>query len=273
MPLVHSKSPGAFKTNVKTLMGEIGKSPHVQSREQALAVAYETKRRAGRAVGGALPKVSGSGPKISIPKPIAPFKPASTSPPFFERAEARSLGFSRPNLGALKAGGGGLAPAPMPWQARQAAEGLAHTGPILSAVPGRTDSHSMAVPSGSYVIPAETVSHLGQSNTLAGMKVLHNMFGPTGPYGAGAATTMRKGPGAPPPPRAMSDSGGARGKGTGAPVDVMTAGGEYVVPPDVVARIGGGNLDRGHETLDKLIMKWRQDHIRTLKTLKPPAKS
>jgi len=51
MPLVHSKSKPAFKKNVETLMGEVGKSPHVQSRAQALAIAYETKRR-GRADGG-----------------------------------------------------------------------------------------------------------------------------------------------------------------------------------------------------------------------------
>ena len=47
MPLDHSKSPGAFRTNVSTLMHDVGKSPHVQSREQALAIAYNTARRAG----------------------------------------------------------------------------------------------------------------------------------------------------------------------------------------------------------------------------------
>lgn len=46
MPLIHSKSAKAFKKNVGTLMGEVGKSPHVQSQKQALAIAYETKRRA-----------------------------------------------------------------------------------------------------------------------------------------------------------------------------------------------------------------------------------
>lgn len=45
MPLVHSKSDKAFKRNVRTLMRDVGKSPHVQSRRQALAIAYATKRR------------------------------------------------------------------------------------------------------------------------------------------------------------------------------------------------------------------------------------
>jgi hypothetical protein len=57
MPLVSGSSPGAFKQNVRTLMGEIGKSPHVQSREQALAIAYAKQRR-GRAAGGGTPKVT-----------------------------------------------------------------------------------------------------------------------------------------------------------------------------------------------------------------------
>lgn len=55
MPLDKSGTKQAFKSNVKTLMGEVGKSPHVQSRKQALAIAYATKRRAGRADGGEVP--------------------------------------------------------------------------------------------------------------------------------------------------------------------------------------------------------------------------
>lgn len=46
MPLKKSASKAAFKSNVKTLMGEVGKSPHVQSRAQALAVAYSEQRAA-----------------------------------------------------------------------------------------------------------------------------------------------------------------------------------------------------------------------------------
>lgn len=52
MPLIHSGSKHAFDTNVSTLMHDVGKSPHVKSREQALAIAYSTQRRAGKAAGG-----------------------------------------------------------------------------------------------------------------------------------------------------------------------------------------------------------------------------
>ena len=57
-----------------------------------------------------------------------------------------------------------------------------HTGEIQSGVPGRTDHLPMHVPDGSYVVPAEEVSHLGEGNTQAGFKVLRRVF--TGdPYG------------------------------------------------------------------------------------------
>ena len=43
MPLNKSKSKKAFKANVEKLIPEIGKSPHVQSKAQALAIAYSIK--------------------------------------------------------------------------------------------------------------------------------------------------------------------------------------------------------------------------------------
>lgn len=53
MPLEKSSSSKAFNTNVKTLMNDVGKSPHVKSKAQALAIAYETQREAkGHAYGG-----------------------------------------------------------------------------------------------------------------------------------------------------------------------------------------------------------------------------
>jgi hypothetical protein len=46
MPLIHSASKKARQKNVKTLMHEVGESPHVQSRKQAIAIAYSEQRRA-----------------------------------------------------------------------------------------------------------------------------------------------------------------------------------------------------------------------------------
>lgn len=46
MPLLHSSSKKARERNTKTLVGEIGSSPHVQSVKQAVAIAYSEQRRA-----------------------------------------------------------------------------------------------------------------------------------------------------------------------------------------------------------------------------------
>lgn len=230
MPLQRSSSDSAFRTNVKTLMGEIGKSPHVQSREQALAIAYSLKRR-GKADGG-------------------------------------GLGF-----GLLKPPGRGSI-------LRNEARAMMHAGPIMSAVPGRTDRHNMKLASGAYVMPAQAVSHLGQNNTMAGFKVLNSMFGPGSALHT-QAQRIAHGPGAPPTAptprgsfaRGGGDNGGARGEQAGAPVDVVTAGGEYVIPPSIVAAVGGGDISHGHNVLDAWVNGIKQEHIRTLKKLPGPAKS
>ncbi len=208
MPLIKSSSPGAFKQNVRTLMGEVGKSPHVQSRQQALAIAYATRRRK-RALGGKLT------PGESMPH-------ASMKSPF-------------------------------------------HVGPILSAVPGRTDHHAISVPAGAYVFPADHVNSLGQGNSVAGLAKLHARF-PTShmPHGPGPPTPKMAGLG--------SSAGGARG-GLGDPVDIAAAGGEFIVQPHHVLKIGKGSLKRGHEALDREVLEQRKRHIKTLRKLPPPAKS
>jgi 8-oxo-dGTP pyrophosphatase MutT (NUDIX family) len=61
-----------------------------------------------------------------------------------------------------------------------------HSGPIHSSVAGRTDHLPITVESGSYVLPADSVSHIGESNTLAGFKVLRRMFGGE-PYGGSSS--------------------------------------------------------------------------------------
>jgi hypothetical protein len=152
---------------------------------------------------------------------------------------------------------------------------MVHSGPIQSIVPGRTDHHPMSVASGSYVINADTVSHIGQNNSNAGQAILSHMFGGSGPYGMGRDMATRSGHGMPAASkmRMRSDVGGARGEGRSGPVEINAAGGEFVVPPEVVARIGQGDVARGHEILDKWMEKTRKEHIRTLQRLPGPAKS
>jgi hypothetical protein len=168
-----------------------------------------------------------------------------------------------------RAAGGQLKPAS--WQTRSEARGMLHSGPIMSAVPGRTDRHNMKVGAGSYIVPADVVSHLGQNNSAAGMAVLNHMFSQS-PYG-GKPMAMARGKGAPAPPKPMRTStGGSRGEGSPEPVEIITAGGEYTIPPEVVTSIGGGDMDHGHKILDEWVLSTRKQHIKTLRKLPKPAK-
>ena len=349
MPLIHSKSDDAFKKNVSTLMGEVGKSPHVQSREQALAIAYSTKRR-GKADGGSVdpdvqkimddnkmrnlvhfylgkPQGRAEGGDVATPTgrqqlrdELSKGKAAyeSTLPksnivlpmPMLENA-IKLRGFAmggmpqqmpqqqgiqpmmqgaRPPMGGMlpQMPPGGMPPRPMPpmpprrfalggapapWFVRNEARSMVHSGPVMSAVPGRTDKHNVNVATGSYVLPADHVSSMGQGNTQAGFATLGKMFG----------RPMAIPHGHPPPtprfaPMKMagfgkkSDEGGSRGSDAGGPVPIVVAGGEYVIPPEKVAEIGGGDLKRGHEVLDHWVKTNREKHIKTLKGLPAPAK-
>lgn len=57
-----------------------------------------------------------------------------------------------------------------------------HKGPIHSSVAGRTDHLPMHVESGSYVIPADIISAMGEGNSMAGFKVAKSIFSIKGPY-------------------------------------------------------------------------------------------
>jgi hypothetical protein len=180
-----------------------------------------------------------------------------------------------------KASGGALTS--KPWYVRQAARQpvmphAPHIGPIHSSVPGRTDKLPMNVKSGSYVIPADIVSGLGEGNSSAGHKILHQMF-MSAPYGADIA----KMPSTAKMPKGMKmmmpkfAKGGISGFPSEADRDahhvpIIAAGGEFVIPPDVVREIGKGDMEAGHRKLDEFVVKHRQKLIKTLKKLPGPAR-
>lgn len=119
--------------------------------------------------------------------------------------------------------------------------GRVHTGPILQrADGGRTDTVPMDVPAGSYVIPADIISALGEGDTAAGMKSVSQMFGPHDEKGA---------------------------KET---VPIIAAGGEFVLSPSQVARIAGGDMSKAHAMLDQWVKATRAKHIETLANLPGP---
>jgi len=151
---------------------------------------------------------------------------------------------------------------------RGAAIGLSRQGIIKSTVPGRTDKLNLNVPSGSYVIPADIPSALGQGNTTAGGAILDRMFN-KGPYGmnlprakSGSRVGRRK--------ASLSTQSFAEGGDVGQITPIIAAGGEYMVHPETVAGLGNGDMDLGHSILDSFVKQVRAKHINTLKNLKPP---
>lgn len=144
-------------------------------------------------------------------------------------------------------------------------------GMIRSPIAGRTDRIPLKVRAGSYVIPADVVSGLGQGNSMSGGNALNKLFG-MGPYGASMSGSPRVG-GNQKGPRGVSSGFADGGATPGEPVDIVAAGGEFVVPPEVVMQQGGGDLDHGHNILDELVKQVREKTIRQLRNMPGPKQS
>lgn len=168
-------------------------------------------------------------------------------------------------------------------------------GVIASEIPGRTDKIPMSPAAGSYVIPADVVSGLGQGSTLAGARALDEMLH-SGPYGTRLPTARARDT-IPRPPAAPREGGTSRTTYTPAfasggmtprkplkiaktgdtpgGVPIIAAGGEYVVDSNIVKNhpmLGNGSMARGHGILDALVKHARAQHIKTLKSLPGPKK-
>ena len=146
---------------------------------------------------------------------------------------------------------------------------LTHTGPLHSSVAGRTDHLPSQVPNGSFVLPADIVSALGEGNTMSGFKAAKRMFegakrhfgglpyaGGNGPYGQSGG------------PYGMADGGNAQSADQAVPVAV--AGGEHVLAPHEVAFAGMGDNEAGHKALTAFVLRQRAKLIKDLKGLAPP---
>ena len=147
--------------------------------------------------------------------------------------------------------------------------GKIHVGAIRSPVAGRTDHLNMHVRSGSYVIPADIISSMGEGNTEAGFKVAKNIFSQPF-YGSAKA-----GDGLPYTGGGLPYGVPAVRRAEGGSVDsvpIVAAGGEYVISPEDVVRIGHDNMDDGHKILDEFVKKQRARTIALLKKLPGPKK-
>ena len=145
-----------------------------------------------------------------------------------------------------------------------------HTGPIHSSVAGRTDHLKMNVPSGSYVIPADIVSAMGEGNTMAGFKLAEKVFSSPASWMSGAPYGESMTPyDEPMTPYGLEMPQKAAG-GSTAGVPIIAAGGEYVIAPEHVQHLGGGDMDAGHRHLDEFVKKFRARTVATLKKLPGP---
>jgi hypothetical protein len=125
----------------------------------------------------------------------------------------------------------------------QVALQIATTGPLVHDGPGRHDDMNINVPAEAFVVPSDIVSALGDGNTLAGFKVLDAIF----PRSGGNPTKNAK-------------------------VPIIAAGGEYVVGPEHVARMGNGNMKDGHNRLRDFVKQLRSANVKRLSKLPPPVK-
>lgn len=182
---------------------------------------------------------------------------------------------------------GGYSPPAPTFGAREAMrEEMSPTagGIIQSEIPGRTDHIPLSPAAGSYVIPADVMSGIGEGNSLAGARLMDEILH-SGPYGIamGGGRSTNRFP-SPPRPSAMARGGEAKNplrtmdasdKRAPGTVPIMAAGGEYVLGPDIVKNhplLGNGDLKRGHKILDAWILHERKKHIKTLSKLPGPAR-
>lgn len=227
MPLIKSGSKAAISNNISEMI-------HAgHPRDQAIAAAMDTARRATRDFGGPMP--------LGKPRELQGLQQLQKLP--------------------------------------GAPSSKVHTGPIHSAVSGRTDHLPVHVPSGSYVIPADVISGMGEGNTMAGFKILKRVFSGL-PYGGGKQPYGAKGGpygrGSNPYDSDLgklygsSISGHAKGGKTGSDVKVVVAGGEFTLTPQEVLKAGDGDMDRGHRVLDDFVKQMRGHIVRTMSKLPGP---
>lgn len=135
---------------------------------------------------------------------------------------------------------------------------IPHRGGLLhSDGAGRTDILNRDVEAGSYVIPADVVSALGDGNTMAGARVLDQMM-------AEPQEKPQQFMNVPQPNYAPPSRGEA-------PVPIVAAGGEYIVSKAaIIAKFG--SLDSGHDSLDEFVKMVRAKNVKKLSSLPAPRK-
>jgi hypothetical protein len=264
--------------------------------KQAVAAALDTARRSARASGGLIKAAPGqpASPGFSkrTPSPNDDQSGTRSDNQFFASggaSEKPEVGGGKPlefpdipKMTLAKGRGGPTVNPPaiahVPWRVKSQPTNV--TGPLIGTTPGRADKLPMSVPNGSHVLPADTVAALGDGNSMAGHHVLKNMFPHSGGSSSGSPFPGSSDKmGHPMGRRGAKPSAFGRGGASfeslgGHPhqVDVNVSHGEFIIHPHDVARVGGGDIKKGHAALDKFILKVRDHYQKKLKRLPGPSK-
>jgi hypothetical protein len=240
MPLAKGKSQKTISHNIVEMI-------HAgRPQKQAVAAALDTARRSLKAAGGPIKKMPGM-----------PNMPGIT-----QSDDEQNKGRGGPTVTPP-------AVAHVPWRVKQPSTPVNVTGPLIGVTPGRSDKLPMSVPNGSHVLPADTVAALGDGNSMSGHHVLTNLFPKsTGNSFPGGSAKV----GHPFGPRGAKPGHFADGGAHRNQVDVNVSHGEFIIHPDDVARVGGGDMKKGHAILDKFILHVRDWYQKKLKKLPGPSK-
>lgn len=185
--------------------------------------------------------------------------------------------------GLIAAGGriekraaGGMMPASQatPWFARSEAHAMDQhpSGLVVSPIGGRSDHIPMSLAAGSYVVPADVMSGIGQGNGLNGAHRFDQMIS-SGPFGTKLPSMKTHGtlPKPPAMPRMVGGRHFSRGGRTKSGlVPVIVAGGERILAPHEVAKLSGGDVKKGQEMLDEWVVRTRKEIIDAMKKLPGP---
>jgi hypothetical protein len=162
-----------------------------------------------------------------------------------------------------------------PWvRSEQRSQGSADRGLLLGSTMGRADAVKTSSPSGSYILPAEMVSGLGEGNGLAGARLIQEMTS-TGPFGT-SLPRMTHGRGPPSPPHvqaATNAKGGGVQNGPEERTPVALSHMEYKLTPRdcivMVSKMVGHPvpLDYAHRVLDKWVKFEHKRHAEKLAKL------
>jgi hypothetical protein len=121
------------------------------------------------------------------------------------------------------------------------------TGLLKGHSPGRADNLSRRVRRGTYIVPADVVSALGDGNTTAGAHKIKKVMAkvPKVAYANGGSTHTDH-------------------------IDIRVSGGEYMIEPEVVEAIGNGDIKAGSDFLDRTIKNVRSIYAAKLSKLPDP---